>query len=144
MRQTEIDFIVEDSLEALKLYEKIFETERIEVTNFAQGMNEVIFSIYDVRFHMLDANPEYGLNAPDPDHPNTIWFNITVSDIESTYQKALDAGCTAVQDVTEIPDFGVSNAMFTDPFGYMWMLHEVHKEVSFDERIKMWEGKMGE
>lgn len=144
MRQTEIDFIVEDSLEALKLYEKIFETERIEVTNFEQGMNEVIFSIYDVRFHMLDANPEYGLNAPDPDHPNTVWFNITVPDIESTYQKALDAGCTEVQGITEITDFGVSNAMFTDPFGYMWMLHEVHKEVSFEERMKLWAGKMEE
>ena len=31
---------------------------------------------------MLDENPEYGLKAPDKDHPNTIWFNIAVEDIE--------------------------------------------------------------
>lgn len=144
MRETEIDFIVDDSLEALKLYEKIFEVERIEVTDFQQGMNEVIFSIYDVRFHMLDVNPESGLKAPDPEHPNTIWFNITVPDIESTYRKALDSGCTEVQGVTKITDFGVSNAMFMDPFGYMWMLHQVHREVSLEERMKIWEEMMND
>lgn len=142
MKETEIDFIVEDSLKALKLYEEIFEVERIEVTNFEQGMNEVIFSLYDVRFHMLDVNPDAGLKAPDPDHPNTVWFNITVPDIESTYKKALDAGCIEVQGITEITDFGVSNAMFMDSFGYMWMLHQVHKEVSFEERMKLWEDMM--
>lgn len=142
MRETEIDFIVDDSLKALELYEKIFEVERIEATDFRQGQNEVIFSIYDVRFHMLDVNPESGLKAPDPEHPNTIWFNITVPDIESTYKKALDSGCTEVQGVTEITDFGVSNALFMDPFGYMWMLHQVHREVSFEERMKVWEKMM--
>ncbi|MDI9422462.1 MAG: VOC family protein, partial [Bacillota bacterium] len=27
---------------------------------------------------------------------------------------------------------------FVDPFGYVWMLHQVHKEVSFEERMKLW------
>jgi PhnB protein len=44
-----------------------------------------------------------------------------------------------VQPVTEMPDYGVSNAMFSDPFGYLWMLQQVHKAVSFEERIKLWE-----
>ena len=33
---------------------------------------------------MLDANEEYGLKSPTQEHPNTIWFNITVENIEDT------------------------------------------------------------
>ena len=137
----EIDMIVSDSLKALELYEKVFDIERIEVTNFPKGENEVVFSLYGVRFHMLDENPKFGLKAPNLGDPQTIWFNIPVPNIKEAFSKAINEGCTAVQEVTEMPDYGVSNATFNDPFGYHWMLHQIHKEVSFEERTKMWEGK---
>lgn len=41
----EIDMVVTDSLKALELYEKIFEIERVEVSNFPQGENEVVFTL---------------------------------------------------------------------------------------------------
>ena len=137
----EIDMVVADSLKALELYEKIFDIERIEVTAFPKGENEVIFSLYGVRFHMLDENPEFELKAPSSDEPQSIWFNIMVLDIKETFSKAISAGCTEVQPVTELTDYGVSNAIFMDAFGYLWMLHQVHKEVSFEERVRLWEEK---
>ncbi len=137
----EIDMIVSDSLKALELYEKIFEIERIEVTDFPKGENEVIFSLYGVRFHMLDENPQSGMIAPAPGDPKPIWFNILVPDIAATYTNAINEGCTQVQPVTDLPDYGVSNAMFSDAFGYLWMLHQVHKVVSFEDRKKLWEEK---
>ncbi len=141
MTGVEIDLIVADSLKALELYEKIFDIERIEVTDFPEGENEVIFSLYGVHFHILDENPQFGLKAPHAEAPQTIWFNITVPDIKETYAKAMEAGCKEVQPITELADFGVSNATFNDQFGYHWMLHEVHKEVSFEERTRLWEEK---
>lgn len=138
---TEIDLIVIDSLKALELYETIFDIERVEVTDFPKGENEVIFTLYGVRFHMLDENPEFGLKAPNPEYPQTIWFNIMVPDINETFTKAMNAGCTELQPVTELRDFGVSNAIFNDTFGYQWMLHQIHKEVSFEERLRLWEEK---
>jgi len=137
----EIDMIVPNSLEALEIYEKIFDVERIEVTDFDQGENEVVFSLYGVRFHLLDENPQFEMIAPKPDDPKPIWFNVMVPDINKTYTKALSESCTEVQPITEMPDYGVSNAMFSDKFGYFWMLHQVHKEVSFDERKHIWEEK---
>ncbi|MCG1010872.1 VOC family protein [Salinicoccus sp. ID82-1] len=137
----EIDMVVADSLQALELYERIFDVKRIEVTDFPKGENEVVFSLYDVRFHMLDENEAFELRAPKPDDPKPIWFNIMVPDIEETYGKAMEAGCTEVQAVTEMADYGVSNAMFSDMFGYVWMLHEIHREVGFDERVKLWEDR---
>jgi len=137
----EIDMIVEDSLLALELYEKIFDIERIEVTDFPKGENECIFSLYSVRFHLLDENPQLEMVAPKPSDPKPIWFNIMVLDIAETYSKAVSEGCTEVQPITEMTAYGVSNAMFMDPFGYVWMLHEVHKEVSFEERVNIWENR---
>ncbi len=135
----EIDMVLTDALKALELYEKIFEIDRVEVTDFPKGQNEVVFTLYGSRFHMLDENPEFNLTAPKPGDPKPIWFNILVDDINKTYDKAMTVGCDEIQPVTEIPDFGVSNAIFSDPFGYVWMLHQIHKEVSFEERKKLWE-----
>ncbi|KKB39004.1 transcriptional regulator, MerR family [Bacillus thermotolerans] len=137
----EIDMVVKDSLKALDIYEKLFDIERVEVSNLPRGENEVVFTLYGVRFHMLDENPEFHLIAPNPDDPKTIWVNVTVPDIKETYTKAMDLGCTEVQPVTELPDYGVSNAIFMDPFGYIWMLHQVHKVVSHEERIRLREEK---
>lgn len=139
MTGVEIDFVVTDSLKALQLYESIFPVERIEVTQFDIGSNEAVFSIYGTRFHMLDENPEYQLYAPAEGSPTSFWLNVLVPDIQATYSAAMAAGCTEVQPVTLMDDYGVSNAVFTDSFGYMWMLHQLHRVVSFEERVKLHE-----
>jgi len=138
----ELDMVVPDSIAALELYEKIFELKRLEVTAFDRGQNEVIFELYDLKIHMLDENTEIGLHAPSDNHLLPMWLNVTVSNIEETFTKALDAGCTDIQPITEIPDFGVSNAVFVDPYGYQWMLHQVHEDISFEERNALWEEKL--
>ena len=135
----EIDFVVKDSLAALELYESIFDVERIEVTSFPVGQNEAVFSIYGTRFHILDENVEFGLFAPTPDTTQTMWLNVLVENIESTHNAAVNAGSSIIQPLTNMEEFGVTNSVLKDPFGYMWMLHEIHKIVSFEERVAMWE-----
>lgn len=139
----EIDMIVTDSLKALALYESIFDTQRIEATTYKKGLNEAVFNMYGTRFHLLDENPEYQMTAPKPDDPKPMWFNIVVPDIRETYTKALKAGCVEIQPVTEIPEMGIINTMFVDPFGYLWMLHQIIHEVSFEERCRIMEEKFG-
>ena len=43
MRDIEIDFVVKDSLAALKCYERIFDVERIEVTDLKTGKMKSFF-----------------------------------------------------------------------------------------------------
>ncbi len=135
----EIDFVVSDSLVALKQYEQIFEIQRIEVTNLSKGQNEVIFEMNGTRFHLFDENPEYHLIAPKEGQPVTMWLNVTVPDIKRTFEAAIQAGCEVVQEVVELPNHGVSNASFMDADGYHWMLHQVHRVVGLEERIQLWE-----
>ncbi|NMA83891.1 MAG: MerR family transcriptional regulator [Epulopiscium sp.] len=142
IKGTEIDFVVKNSLKALELYKEIFDIEVVEATDYPEGSNEAVFNLYGTRFHMLDENPEYGLKAPDKDHPNTIWFNIAVEDIEKTHKTALENGCTEIQGITNMMNDAVSNSIFVDPFGYMWMLHKININLSFEERIKIIEEEM--
>lgn len=138
----EIDMVVTDSLAALSLYEKVFEVERIEVTGYPKGTNEAVFNMYGARFHLLDENPDFMLVAPKPGDPKTMWCNVVVPDIREVYAKALEVGCTEIQPVTELTEFGAINAIFTDPFGYVWMLHQIVRVVSFEERTRILEEKM--
>lgn len=138
----EIDMVVTNSIEALELYNNIFEIEVVESTSFDKGLNEAVFTMYGVRFHLLDENPQYQMIAPKEGDSKPMWVNVLVLDIKDTYKKAMDAGCTEIQPVTELTDFGVSNAVFSDKFGYVWMLHQIHREVSFEERIKIFEEKI--
>lgn len=133
----EIDFVAADSREALVLYEKIFEVERIEVTDLARGQNEAVFSIYGTRFHVLDENEECQLIAPKPGVQQSVWFNIAVPDIKKVHENALREGCMEIMAVTDMGEMGASNSMFADSFGYVWMLHQIHREVSLEERIRI-------
>ncbi len=140
----EVDMVVVDSVHAMEIYQRIFEVEVVEVTNFPQGQNEAVFTIYGVRFHLLDENPEFQLIAPKEGQSQPMWLNVMVEDIVKTYDSAIAAGCESIQSVVKLDDYGVSNAMFKDPFGYVWLLHEMHQVVDFEDRVKLWEEKIGD
>jgi uncharacterized glyoxalase superfamily protein PhnB len=142
MTGVEIDMVVSDSVKAFELYKRVFGAERVEVTAYEKGLNEAIFTIYGTRFHLLDENPEYQLFAPKEGERKPMWMNVLVPDIKATFEKAVESGFNEIQPVTEIPEMGVSNAVCSDPFGYVWMLHQIHREVSFEERTKMWDEKL--
>lgn len=137
----EFDFVIKDSLQALEIYQQIFDLEEVVATNFPRGENEVIFTLYGLHFHMLDENPKFHLHAPDPDATISSWINVTVPNIKETYEKALELGCTEIQPITKIDAMGISNAIFKDPFGYIWMLHQIHREVSKEEMMEFWENQ---
>ena len=138
----EIDMVVGDSVKALELYERVFGAERVEVTAYENGLNEAVFTIFGTRFHLLDENAEYQLFAPKDGERKPMWLNVLVPDIKATFEKAMESGFNVIQPITEMPEMGVSNAVCTDPYGYMWMLHQIHREVSFEERTKIWDEKL--
>jgi PhnB protein len=135
----EIDMVVQDSLAAFALYKRVFGAEEIEITSCPKGQNEAVFTMFDTRFHLLDENHEYGLYARAEDKPQSMWCNLVIEDIVKTFQNAKEAEFRVIQPVTHLEDFGLMNAIIADPFGYVWMLHQIIKEVSFEERIRLME-----
>lgn len=135
----ELDMVVKNSLEALALYQKIFDLEVVEATAFDLGQNEVVFTLYGTRFHMLDENPAFQLVAPKEGEGKPTWFNILVEKADVVFHKAIEGGCSEIQPVTIMEGYGMTNAMFLDPFGYVWMLTQLDRVVTFEEREKMFE-----
>jgi PhnB protein len=138
----EIDMVVSDSVKAIELYEGIFGAERVEVTAYEKGLNEAVFTLFGTRFHLLDENQEYGLLAHKESEGKPMWLNVLVPDIKAVFDKAVEYGCAVIQPVTEVPEMGVSNAIISDPFGYIWMIQQIHREVSFEERTKIWDERL--
>ncbi|MCL2575106.1 MAG: VOC family protein [Defluviitaleaceae bacterium] len=137
----EICKVVSNSIEALELYERIFEVERVEVSDFGIGKSELIFTIYGTRIHLLDENPEHMLTAPKEGNPITMWLNIAVPDIQKTFNAAILAGCTPISPINDMPAMGVKNAIFSDKFGYVWMLHQIDRIVSHEERMELFKNQ---
>lgn len=142
MNGVELDFIVKDTLKALETYQTIFDLEVIEATSFPTGSNEVVFTLYGTRFHMLDENLEFGMLAPTEGQNLPIWFNVVVPNIQTVWDKAMAAGCKEIMPLTRMDEMGITHAMFLDHDGYTWMLHEIHHEVSFEERVDILADKM--
>lgn len=44
--------IVENSLDVLKTYKKALKTEKLEVIDYEKGLNKVIFTIQNTKFHI--------------------------------------------------------------------------------------------
>jgi PhnB protein len=108
----EVDSVVPDTLTAFAVYHSVFGAEAAEKTACDKGLNEVAFTVFGNRFHMLDKNPRYGLAAPS-------------------------AGFTVIQPIQELKDFGVKNAIQKDRRGY----RQANKAVSFEEPCNLIESR---
>ncbi len=137
MTAVEINLVVPDALAALQLYESVFPVERREVTAFAKGYNGAAFSLCGTGFHLLDENPALQLTAPVPGGAHPLWVNVVVEDLGAVFDRAKAAGFGVEQDVVDQPELGVRNALLSDPFGHLWMLHEVTREVPFEDRCRV-------
>lgn len=126
----EINMVVTDSLSAIKLYEQIFILDIIQRTDLKKGENEVIFSIHETRFHMLDENHANNLYAPKQDAIPSVSFNVYVTDLDAVFDNIVQEGCTIIQPITQNNKYGLSSAIIKDKFGYVWMLHEELKNIT--------------
>lgn len=133
----EFDMVLEDCLAAFGLYREVFGAESVEATNLPKGQNEVVFTLHGVRFHMLDQNEEFQLRAPAKGMVLPCWMNVLVEDIRAVYDKAVGCGFTVISPLTDMMDFGVSTVSLLDPFGYQWMLTQIHEFKSFEERVEL-------
>ena len=91
-----IDFVVPDSLEALALYERVRCGARGSHT-LCEGSNEVIFSLYGTRFHMLDAK-QTGSWRQGPNGVVQRW-----SRISQVHKAALEPGSARYRNHRNLP-----------------------------------------
>lgn len=61
-----------------------------------------------------------------------VTVHLTVTDVDSRFQQALDAGATVVMPLDDM-FWGDRYGVVRDPFGHQWSLGQPVREVSFEE-----------
>jgi predicted enzyme related to lactoylglutathione lyase len=76
----------------------------------------------EMKYGLVDGN-ETGIGGgigPDPEGgPGYVTVYVGVDDIHAAMQKAQQLGASVVMPPTELPDFGVTFALFADPAGHV-------------------------
>jgi PhnB protein len=132
---------VDGGVEALAFYERAFGAEvRMKLVLGGKLMHSEL-RIGDSIVSVNDAFPEYGSIAPAADAPVPVALMIYTEDVDALYDRALEAGATAVNR----PDdqfHGDRAGSLRDPYGHRWMLATHTEDMSEEEMQRRTEEAM--
>ncbi|MBK8503418.1 MAG: VOC family protein [Saprospiraceae bacterium] len=116
--------------QAIEFYKKAFgatEKLRLLMPNGLIGHAEI--AIEGSLLMMAEENPEWGTKSPKTLGGSPMTFGLYVPDVDKAFQKAIDAGATAITPVKD-KFYGDRVGQVLDPFGYQWMITTHFEDVS--------------
>jgi len=124
---------IKDCSKAIEFYKKAFDAKelgRLLVPNGLIGHAEI--EIEGTMLMIADENIDWGNKGPLTIGGNPITIGLYVKDVDSSFQKAIDAGAKEVMPVKN-EFYGDRVGQVMDPFGYKWMIGTHIKDVSYEE-----------
>ncbi|WP_370946551.1 VOC family protein [Amycolatopsis sp. cg5] len=120
--------ITPDSRQAMAFAARAFDAEEIAVVAMPDGsVGHAEMRIGDSVVMFFDSRPEW------QDSP--AYLRLYVEDSDATFKKALEAGATAVTEMTEL-FFGDKVGRVRDPFGNVWWIQERLEELDEAEAMR--------
>ncbi len=131
--------------EAIEFYKKAFgATERYRLLMPDGKIAHAEIEIEGSLLMMADENPDWGTKSPQTLGGNPMTFGLYVTDVDTSFEKAIAAGATTIMPVKD-EFYGDRVGQVMDPFGYKWMITTHIEDVSKEEmqlRLnKMFSGK---
>lgn len=114
--------MVDDAQIFRKFLEHAFEAEIAQVIPLPTDPERTIHAearIGDGMLYFADSGPDGGRCLKSPSEPVHVQLWATVPDASTTFERAIEAGALAAQEVQEQPDGGRTGG-FVDPFGTLW------------------------
>ena len=125
---------IRGAAEAIAFYVKAFgATERYRLPGpdgKSVGHAEIV--IGDSIIMLSDEAPQQGAVSPQTLNGSPVNFAVYVLDVDSAFQRALDAGAKEVRAVAD-QFYGDRAGCLIDPFGHRWTLMTHKEEVSPEE-----------
>jgi PhnB protein len=117
---------VSDANAASAFYQKAFAAEEVTRVHHPDGKRLVHCHLYinDGSLMLNDPFPEQGMPHLDP---QAFSLTLMVDDIDSWFQRAVDAGCQVATPVTKM-FWGARYGALKDPFGVSWGMNEAPKD----------------
>ncbi|HUM00172.1 MAG TPA: VOC family protein [Mycobacterium sp.] len=128
--------VVDDANAAIDFYVKAFGA--VEVGRIPRSDGKLIHGAVQIdgsTVMLADDFPEMSDGksmTPKALGGTPVTVHLTVTDVESRFQQAVDAGATVVMPL-EDQFWGDRYGVVRDPFGHQWSLGQPVREVSFEE-----------
>jgi len=128
--------IVDDAAAAIDFYVAAFGAEELgrvpgpdgRLVNAALRINGSVVMLNDDFPEMTDGKSM----TPKALGGTPVTIHLTVTDVETQFQRAVDAGATVVAPLEDM-FWGDRYGVIRDPFGHMWSLGQPMREVSPEE-----------
>lgn len=92
-----LNLVVENAMEAMEFYEKVFDAKRGDVFHFPgkKGVNEANIIVGNVELRLIDENASYNCYPPKKGEIDSIWLQMIVDDAEAVLKRAVENGAVA-------------------------------------------------
>ena len=124
---------INEAAQAIEFYQKAFGASvlmRLDMPDGGVGHAEL--RIGKAVIMLGTPCDETALRNPDT-HPS-VGLHLYVTDVDKSFQRALDAGAAVVSEVKD-QFYGDRSGTLKDPYGHLWFL-ATHKEDLTEEQIK--------
>ena len=128
--------IIEGAADAIEFYKTAFgatELFRFPAPDGKIGHAEI--KIGDSPIMLADAYPDMGYNGPKSLGGSPVSLMIYVEDVDTVYNRAVDAGATVKEAVSD-KFYGDRIGTLVDPFGHVWHVSTHKEDVSLEEMEK--------
>jgi uncharacterized glyoxalase superfamily protein PhnB len=122
--------IVDGAAAALDFYKRAFGAKAdVRMDGPGGKIMHCEFEIGDSKFMMADEFPERGARGPKHYNGSPVSLHLYVPDVDSRFKKAVDAGASVKQPVTD-QFYGDRSGTVIDPFGYTWHISTHTEDVA--------------
>ncbi|HXT86453.1 MAG TPA: VOC family protein [Verrucomicrobiae bacterium] len=138
-QQTAVPYLCfKNAARALQFYQEIFGAEEtMRLTDPGKRIGHAEMLIGNARIMLSDEFPEYGAISPETLGGSTVKINLMVPDVDTTVNRAVDAGAKIVRPVQD-QFYGERSGQIADPFGYTWIIATHKEDVTPAEMQKRW------
>ncbi len=127
---------VKDGSAAILYYQKAFGAKEIGRISMPDGtVGHAELQIGDSRLMLAEEMPAWGNKSPATLGGSPVGIALYVSDVDTVFQRALDAGATVVEPLKD-QFYGDRSGTLTDPFGHKWHILTHIEDVTFAEMQK--------
>jgi PhnB protein len=128
--------VVDDAAAAIDFYVKAFDA--VELARVPRPDGKLVHASVRINGFMVMLNDDFpemcGGKSMTPTSlgGTPVTIHLTVDDVDTKFQRALDAGATVVTELTD-QFWGDRYGMVADPFGHHWSMGQPVREVSIEE-----------
>jgi PhnB protein len=127
---------VDGAAEAIEFYGKVLGAkERMRMPSPGGRVGHAELELGDSVIMLSDEHPEIGVVGPKAIGGTPVTISVYVEDVDSVFDRALEAGATELRPVKD-EFYGDRSGRFEDPFGHRWSVATHVEDVPPDEMEK--------